>query len=37
MLNVAFELGYIDEGNFEILSGISEEISKIMSGFIKKL
>ncbi|MFA5173434.1 MAG: four helix bundle protein [Candidatus Paceibacterota bacterium] len=37
MLNIAFELGYIDKINFEKLSGISEEISKIMSGFIKKL
>jgi four helix bundle protein len=37
MLYVAIELGYISKNNYQFLYNTSLEISKILSGFIKKL
>lgn len=37
MLYLALDLGYIDKENFESMYSKSTEISKILSGFIKKL
>jgi four helix bundle protein len=37
MLYLASDLKYISENNFKLLSQQAEEISKILSGLIKKL
>jgi four helix bundle protein len=37
MLHIALELGYITKSNFEKMFSASEEISRLLSGLIKKL
>ena len=37
MIYLALDLGYITKGEYDELFGISFEISRILSGFIKKL
>jgi four helix bundle protein len=37
MLYISLDLGYIKEDNFKELYNLSLEISKMLSGFIKKL
>jgi len=37
MLYIALELGYINKGDFQRFYDLSVEISKMLSGFIKKL
>lgn len=37
MLHVALDLGYISEKDFKLLLGKLTEVSKMLSGFIKKL
>jgi four helix bundle protein len=37
MLYIAFDLGYINKDDFNVLYNLTVEISKMLSGFIKSL
>ncbi len=37
MLRLSLKLNYVSEGNFNVLHNLSVEVSKMLSGLIKKL